>query len=218
MKRANSSLQSMAAWAGIIGSVLFVGIFTVEGFLRGGYDPLKMYISELSLGSRGWIQMANFVMIGLLLLVFSRGIAAEFKTGPASRGGVWILAVIAVLFVVSGFFVMDPADTPSTRLSFQGTIHGLAGGIIFLLMPICIFVFWRRFRIDPDWGDFRVWTLGLGLFEAAAVLVFTVVSKIPEGKSVFADWLGLIQRTALVPFMIWVLLFAWKLLARSKRT
>jgi hypothetical protein len=216
MEKPDSKLRQTAAWAGILGPLLFVGIFTLEGFLRSGYDPMKMYISALSLGPRGWIQIANFIMIGLSIFAFSRGIAAEFKSGPASRGGLITLGVMAALFVVSGFFVMDPADTPSTQLSFRGTVHGLAGGIIFLLMPVCIFLYWRRFRIDPAWNSFQEWTLGLGILEAAGVLFFTAVSKIPEGKSIFADWLGLIQRTALVPFMIWLCLFAWKFRSRTR--
>jgi hypothetical membrane protein len=75
----------MAAWAGIIGPALFVSVFTIEGWLRPGYELLKMYISALSLGSRGWIQMANFIILGVLLFVFTRGVAAEFKTGKASQ-------------------------------------------------------------------------------------------------------------------------------------
>lgn len=46
-------IQSFAAWAGMIGPVLFVGVFTIEGFLRPAYNPFSMYVSELSIGSRG---------------------------------------------------------------------------------------------------------------------------------------------------------------------
>ena len=58
--------QRQLAWAGIIGPALFVGIFMLEGWVRPGYEPLKMYVSALSLGSRGWIQIVNFVGFGFL--------------------------------------------------------------------------------------------------------------------------------------------------------
>ena len=77
--------QRQLTWAGIIGPPLFVAIFTLEGWFRSGYEPTRMYVSELSLGSRGWIQNVNFVVFGLLFLVFSRSVAAEFQSGKASH-------------------------------------------------------------------------------------------------------------------------------------
>jgi hypothetical protein len=215
MKRSTLSLRQLAAWAGILGPALFVTVFTLEGGLRPGYKPLEMYISALSLGPRGWIQMTNFILQGALLAAFTWGLSAEFPTGKASRGGVILFAIMAVLFIVSGPFVMDPSGTPQAAATVHGTIHGLAGGIIFLLMPISIFVFLRRFRSDPEWRFLQWWTLGLGIVEAAADLFFIVVSKTPQLLITFAGWLGLIQRAALVPFMVWVFVFGLGLLRQK---
>jgi len=77
--------HELAAWAGIIGPALFVAVFIMEGWLRPGYDPLSMAVSELSLGERGWIQVASFLVTGALFLVFARGVADEFKEGTASK-------------------------------------------------------------------------------------------------------------------------------------
>ncbi len=209
--------RQLAAWAGMIGPALFVVVFTLEGWLRPGYKPLKMYISALSLGPRGWIQIANFIMLGALLALFTWGVAIEFPTGKASRGGIILFLIMAILFMISGPFVMDPTGTPQNQMSVHGLIHGLSGGIIFLLMPISIFVFLRRFRVDPNWQSLQWWTLLLGIIEAVAVLIFTITSKAPDLQEAIAGWAGLIQRTALVPFMVWVFIFAWGLLKQSRQ-
>ena len=52
----------LAAWAGIIGPTLFLLVFTLEGWLRPGYQPQTMYVSDLSLGPRGTIQIINFIV------------------------------------------------------------------------------------------------------------------------------------------------------------
>lgn len=213
MNKSTSNLRQTAAWAGMIGSSLFVLVFTLEDFLRPGYKPLEMVISALSLGPRGWIQITNFI----LLFVFSRGLATEFPTGKASRWGLILLTIIAALFVVSGPFVMDPAGTPQNQATVHGTVHGLVGGFVFLLMPIIIFVYLCRFRSDPNWRLLRGGTLFLGIIEAVAVLFFTAASKSPSAQISFAGWMGLIQRTALVPFMVWIFLFALGLLKRSQQ-
>ena len=50
LKRRRLRLGSVA---GITTPVLFVAVFLVEGWLRPGYQPLSMFVSELSLGPRG---------------------------------------------------------------------------------------------------------------------------------------------------------------------
>ena len=78
MEKLTMGQRQLAAWAGIIGTTLFVAIFTLEGWYRPGYEPLKIYVSALSLGPRGGIQILNFILFGVLLFVFSRGVAPEY--------------------------------------------------------------------------------------------------------------------------------------------
>jgi hypothetical protein len=207
----------LQAWAGLLGTVLFVGVFTVEGFLRPGYNWLSMYISALSLGPRGWIQIANFIVFGLLLLVFTNGVMQEFKGIKSARTGHYILAIIGFLYLLSGPFVMDPAGTPTDQSTIHGLLHVIFGGFVFLLMPIAMFLFLKPFRGSSDWRSFRVWTLIAAIFDAAAVIVFTVTSKAPSLQAVLGNWFGLIQRTALVPFMIWLFIFALRLFRISQK-
>jgi hypothetical protein len=217
MRTATTTRLRLAAWAGMIAPLLFVGTFTVEGFLRPGYDPASMYISALSLGPRGGIQIANFIVFGLLLFVFTRGLPGELRIGKGSKAGPILLTILSVLFLISGPFVMDPTGTPLGLATLHGTVHGLAGGFVFLLMPATCLVYLRRFLADPDWRPLRWWTLVLGTIETGGVLVFTIVSKLPQLAVPLAGWLGLLQRIALVPFMLWLFGFGLQLLRRGQR-
>lgn len=216
MRKAALNYRQLATWAGLIGPALFVGIFLLEGGLRPGYNPLADYVSALSLGGRGWIQMVNFVIFGLLLFGFTRAAAAEFPSGKASRWGLILLTIIAAGYFVSGPAVMDPTGTPLAQATFHGTLHGIMGGMVFLLMPITIFVFLRRFHQDPKWQFLQGWTLVLGTICAAVDILFTIVSKSPNLQAVFSNWLGLLQRGVIVPFMIWVFVFALGVYQRNK--
>ena len=64
-------------------------------------------MSELSIGLRGWVQIANFLSCGALFLLFARGVAAEFPTGKASRGGPMLLALIGLSLMASGPLVTN---------------------------------------------------------------------------------------------------------------
>lgn len=209
--------HQLAALAGMIGPPLFVGVFTIEGLLRSGYHPLEMYISALSLGPRGWIQIANFIVFGILFLLFTRGVVAEFQHGKASKAGPILLIIIAICFLFSGPFVMDPMATLRSQMSVHGMLHAIFGAIVFSLMPVCCFVFFSRFRLDPKWRSLQWWTFGAGMIITVAVVLMTFVTKLPVLRGIFNEWLGLIQRTAIVPYMIWLFIFARGLYKRGKQ-
>lgn len=216
MKNITEPKAMLAAWAGMLGPAVFVAVFTIEGLLRPGYNAMSTYVSALSLGPRGWVQVSNFLLFGALFFIFARGLAGEFRSGKASRGGIGMLTTIAFCFFFSGPFVMDPSGTPINQVSVHGTIHGILGAIAFMLMPISIFVFLRRFRSDPKWMALRGWSLGLGSLSAAGLVVLSVVTKSAPLQGSFAGWFGLIQRTLIIPFMAWVFVFAFAWMQRIK--
>jgi hypothetical protein len=200
----------------MIGPALFVAIFTLEGWLRLGYNPSGMFVSELSLGPRGWIQMVNFIVLGALFLVFTRGVAAEFREGKASKAGPILLTIIGISFLLSGPFVMDPVTTPPDQMSWHGILHQIFGALVFSLSPVSCFVFLRRFRTDPKWRSLGWWALAAGTIIAAAVIVQRVgPTRPPAMPNAFSEWVGLIQRTALITYLIWIFTFALALHRRK---
>jgi hypothetical protein len=204
--------RRLGAWAGMAGSALFVMTFLVEGWLRPGYDPLGMFVSALSLGSRGWVQITNFIFLGAMLLLFARGVAAEFPGGKASRAGPALLVIVAACYLLSGPFVMDPAITPPAQMSLHGRLHQLFGALVFSLSPISIFVFLRRFRADPLWRPFATFTLVCGLISVCAVVLLAALPAMPPAApNRFNPWEGLIQRTAIVANLAWLFGFAHRM-------
>ena len=201
----------LAGWAGMIGSALFVLVFTMEGWLRPGYDWRSTFISELSIGPRGWIQILNFIILGTLFLVFTWGVAAEFREGKASKAGPLLLAIIGFGFLISGPLVTDLAATPRDQMSLHGIFHGIFGALVFSLAPVSCFVFWRRFREDPNWKHLQGWTLTAGIITTAAVVLLSAATKTAVTPNALTPWNGLIQRTVIVPYLIWIFTFAFTL-------
>src|SRR6266516_2158292 len=64
------AVQQMGIWAAIIAPILFTISVIVESVLRSGYSQIYNYISELGVGPYAIIQIASFIVFGLLLLVF----------------------------------------------------------------------------------------------------------------------------------------------------
>ncbi len=205
------------ARAGMIGPALFVLIFTIEGWLRPGYDACSMFVSELALGPRGWIQICNFVLFGSLFLSFARGVAREFRSGTASTAGPVLLTILGCGFFAAGPFVMDPVSTPRQAWSAHGTMHQLLGALVFSLMPVSCFIFWRRFRVDPRWQPLRRLTLGAGIAIAVAIVLMKIGFSDPAAPpGPLRAWVGLLQRSALFFYLAWIFGFARHLARRTQ--
>src|SRR5262249_21745584 len=148
--------RTIGAIAGIAGPLLFVAVFTIEGWLRPDYDARRMYLSELALGPRGLVQIANLVTAGVLTILFARGVATEF---PAARGGVRAVYLVGIGFVGGGVFVMDPLATSFGERHWHGILHGVFGVLIIYGVSIAPLRFAREFRRDPCWRPFVPWSI-----------------------------------------------------------
>jgi hypothetical protein len=71
---------------GIVAGPLFVATSLIQAFTRRGFDLAQHPISLLSLGSLGWVQLANFVVSGVLYVIGAVGLRSALREG---RAGTW---------------------------------------------------------------------------------------------------------------------------------
>jgi len=206
-------MKKIGPWAGMLGPALFALTFTLNGLLRPGYHPVRMYVSELSIGPQGWIQQVNFMVLGLCLAAFAVGVSKAFPAGKASRAGPVLLGIIAACYFISGPLVTDPAAMFDNQRTVHGFLHGIFGALVFSLSPACCFVFLRRFRADAAWRRMRPWTLLAGIVMALVVVLMKIAQPLPSPLN---PWAGLIQRCSMLTFYAWVITFALGLKRRSK--
>ena len=56
---------------GALGPLLFIVVFLIEGATRPNYSAWHHFVSSLSLGEGGWMQITNFLLCGVLVLCFA---------------------------------------------------------------------------------------------------------------------------------------------------
>jgi hypothetical protein len=71
-------------YCGIVAGPLFIAASLIQAFTRTGFDLARHPLSLLSLGSLGWVQIANFVVSGILYVLGAVGQRAALRQ---SRGG-----------------------------------------------------------------------------------------------------------------------------------
>jgi hypothetical membrane protein len=72
---------------GAIGPLVFILAFLLEEATRPGYSAWHDYVSSLSLGNQGWMQVLVFFVCGLLVLGFAIGLRRALSVGHGATWG-----------------------------------------------------------------------------------------------------------------------------------
>jgi len=192
--RARPRLATVAGWAGVAGPALFTALFVVQEWFRSGtYDPVAEPVSALEAGPDGWIQQLNFVVFGVLTLVFAVGLHAGIERTRAGWLGPGLLGVSGIGLLVAAAF---PLRADATGAVYDPGGH-FVGGVLFFPVTAAAFVtLSRRLARDPRWRRLAPYTLGAGIAGIVGVVV-SVTLVFPDGAPL-ADWAGLVQRVLIL--------------------
>jgi hypothetical protein len=165
-------------------------------------------LSVLANGPGGWVQTANFVVCGLLVVAAAIGFARALR--PQSRAVGWVLGLYGVCMIAASIFRADPVDgfpvgTPPgmpTTISTFGLLHFAAGGIGFLALAISGFVVARAMSRRGENAMARLSFLsGLGV-----IVGFFAPMVLPSvGAGTAGIWF------AVVVGWTWLTLISWHL-------
>jgi hypothetical protein len=147
---------------GVIAGPLYIVVVVLQMLTREGFDISRHPASLLSNGDQGWIQIASFLVNGLLYVAC--GIGLYRVLGPAAgRGGVWgprLIGVLGAGMIGAGVFTADPVDGfppgtpvgPPTTVSWHGMLHFLVAGVGFLALVAACHIFARRYAAAGNRG------------------------------------------------------------------
>lgn len=192
-----SDLMRWAALAGIAGPVLFaLGFLAQEQLRRSEYDPVSEIVSALEAGPHGWIQQVNFVVFGVLTMIFAVGLHRGLVPSRAGIVGPVALFTSGAASVLAAVF---PLREDATGATYDPGGHQVAGTLFFASSFIALVALSRRCAADPRWRDLAGWVLAAGVL---AALSFPLMGAlvIPDDAPLH-DWAGLAQRVIVLVFL-----------------
>jgi len=185
----------------VVATPLFVVLWAAQAVSRDGFRPTFHPMSLLSLGDWGWVQVVNFVVVGILIV----GGGVGLSPGSGALAG-WIRAFVVLVgvgLVLSGVFVTDagagfPPGAPegAPEMSWHGALHEVGfvlTQLAFLGASISLAVWFAR-RRRVAWATASI--------AAAVAAVLVAVLGEPETLAIrlvvsSAIELGLISAVAL---------------------
>jgi Protein of unknown function (DUF998) len=133
----------------------YVVVSLFQAFTRDGFDPARHEWSLLALGHLGWIQQANLILSGAMLIVGAIGMRRAI--GRHNPGGAWaprLLVGYGLGLIGAGLFRADgangfPPGTPDGRaaeITGNGTGHLVSGSFGFACLIAACFVLARAYH------------------------------------------------------------------------
>jgi hypothetical membrane protein len=188
---------------GIVAGALYTAVAVAQVLTRDGFDPRHHALSLLSNGPLGWIQIANFVTTGLLVVAASIGLGRALRNGRGARWGPRLVATYGVALVAAGAFVADPMngfprgapDGPPDAPTWHGVLHFVSGAVGFLALIAACLILARRFAVAGR----RAWA---AYSAATGVVFFAAFAGIASGSGQPA--INLAFATSVVLVWIWL--------------
>jgi hypothetical membrane protein len=157
---ANDQTTRTLLRCGTVAGPVFVAVGLIQAFTIPGFDLRHQYLSQLSSGELGWIQMGNFVITGLLTIAAAVGVRRALGGGTLGRVAPVLLGLFGVGLAAAGVFVADPAlgfppgtpDTIPTQQSWHSVMHGVSAIVSFVFLVGACFTLGYRFARERQWG------------------------------------------------------------------
>jgi hypothetical protein len=211
-KTGQSSMETkLLLTAGMLAGPLFTILWIIESVTRTDYDPLRHPVSSLALGEFGWMQIANFMIAGLLSIAFALGLWFARRSQKGSIWGPLLVAIWGMGLLGAGVFITDPVSgyPPGTPNMLQvstpaGALHDQLSLVGFAALTAACFVFRYRFaaRGERGWAFYSLMT-GI-LFPIGIVLASAAFSQ----NASLVAFGGLIQRITITLGWTWLTLLA----------
>src|SRR5262245_27767421 len=108
MQTKTLSLTRILLLCGAIAGPLFLITVLIQDYTVPNFDPRLHPLSQLSLSEWGWVQITNFVLAGVLNLLYAAGLWRRFHGSP---GGTW--GPIFIGATQYSFFKLELSDRTS---------------------------------------------------------------------------------------------------------
>lgn len=218
-----SPAMRLCVWAGIVGPVLFVLMFTVDGALTPGYSAIRDAVSYLDLGANGWIQVVNFTVLALLLIMFAVGFFQRMRpvlTSSWRRVSTALLMLSGVGYIMAGLFVPDPSGAP--QRSGHGVLHAMSFEIVFFSLALACLLIGVQLIRTADWRGFGWYSLLTGLLTIIPPIGNLIPFFSPAAQTPFSNpsqavrFGGLFERIVLLIAFAWYVILAIRMLMRER--
>jgi hypothetical protein len=141
--------RTLLGW-GVVAGPFYLLVGIIQGVVRDGFSFSKHALSHLMLGDGGWLQSANLILSGFMVIAAAIGFYRVISANERSRVARTLIITYGAALIGSGLFPPGPADGfpdpgSTAEMTTTGVVHLAFGAIGFLALSGATFVVARWF-------------------------------------------------------------------------
>ncbi|EFH79858.1 DUF998 domain-containing protein [Ktedonobacter racemifer] len=199
---------------GVVAGPLFTVVGLIQAFTRPGFDLSRHALSLLENGDLGWMEIATFLLSGLLFVAGAIGMRQVLR---GSRGGTWgpiLIGAVGAGLIGAGCFTADPGlgfppgtSASASAISWHGLVHMMVSSLSFLALIAACCVFARRLvgQRQRGWAAYAL---------VSGVLCFVAFAGLATGHL----WMTSAFVFTMLNAYVWISVMAAKLLPEQPHT
>ena len=175
--------------------VTFLAVIAVEDVLRGDLSATRHWISHLSIGTWGWVNIADLAFGGVTLLLLARRVRGHASGRWSAR---WV-GLTGLGLVVAAVFISDapPGTRYDDAVTWTGQVHDAGGALTFIgLFASCLAT---RRLVSARWGIVAAVTVATGWIAASAMAAIDYADPAMQLPA------GLAERVAMLAGIGWLI-------------
>lgn len=190
-RHTQESRLTLAAWAGLVGPVLFTLTWVAQELARiEEFSPIKEPVSALEAGPNGWIQQVNFVVLGVLSMAFAAGMYRALQPSMPGVIGSSLLFISGVANVLGG--AVFPLREDAAGVTYDPGGHQPTGFVFFTSSALALVVISFALAKQPVWRGLAMPVRVAGILMLLSNPVMGIF-VIPDDAPLH-EWAGLAQR------------------------
>ena len=158
-------------------------------------------------GPGGWVQDANFVLCGALLVAYAIGLHLGVRPARLGVLGPALLVLGGVGVVLGGVF---PAVDANGAFSEDQVGRTVASFMAFLGTGIGFIVLSRRLARDPGWRGLAGYALASGIAIVVLIFAFGPLAEVPGTP--LHPWMGLFEWAIVTVWFVCTIVLSLRLL------
>ena len=195
--------------------IFFTLMVIVESLLRPGYSQISQDISYLGIGTYSYLQNVNFIVAGILSVIFGIGLGKALSPDApvVAKRVKWTVVIFGVGVILAGITLLLAGASIGRTVVVPAIpayyVHTTFSLLAFVAIIPVQFLTWQAVKRSNRvvWGRYGTYTLLSGIVSLILLFVFLPTS--------FGAYKGLTERMFVAVVLIWIEITGLKLLSLS---
>lgn len=188
--------------------VAYLVLLILLHIIKPEVTPTWQTLSIYSRGAWGWLGQIAYCLLGVTHLLLFAALRGQMRS-RYGKVGLILLVIAGIGGIFGGIGVSDPLNTPQASMTPSGQVHAIGAGLEIWGAPFAaLLISLNLLRKNTVWKAERVTLLSVIALPLIGWALFMGSGATAGGHVGPGDIIGVMNRIAILAYMIWQIVIA----------